>query len=129
MDWYEEAFRATIVLVVASVLVVGPGLAGLGGSLVLVGAGIVLTGGLYAARDRLGTGPRVLRHDLGAYGRMLWVSPLVASGVVLLGLGTTPGELRALGGLVGLVGMANYFLRPVYAGLAAIFRTFFGSSA
>jgi hypothetical protein len=26
----------------------------------------------------------------------------------------TPAEVQALGGLLGLVGMANYFLRPLY---------------
>jgi hypothetical protein len=129
MDLYEEAFRATVVLLAASVVVIAPGAAGFGGSPLLVAVGLVVAGGLYAARDRLGEAPDVGGHDLGYYGRTLWVAGVVATGVFLVGLSTTPGELRALGGIVGLVGMANYFLRPVYLGVRFVFRTFFGSPA
>ncbi len=129
MGWYEEAFRATVVLLVASVVIIAPGAAGLGGSLLLVAAALALAGGLYAVRDRLAEAPEVFGHDLGSYGRVLWVAPQVAAVVFVLSLGTTPGELRALGGIVGLVGMANYFLRPVYLGIRFLFRTFFGPAA
>jgi hypothetical protein len=127
MDWYEETFRLTVVLLVASVLVIAPGIAGIGGSLLLVVGALLVAAGLYSVRDRLGTAPVVLRHDLGHYGVTLWLSGVVAAVVFLLGLSATPGELLALGGLVGLLGMVNYFLRPVYRLLVAIVRTFFGS--
>lgn len=129
MDWYEETFRATVVLLAASVVVIAPGAAGIGGELFLVGVALLLAGGLFAVRDQFDEAPVVFGHDLGEYGRALWVSGVVAAVVFLLGLGTTPGELRALGGIVGLAGMANYFLRPVYLGIRFLFRTFFGSSA
>lgn len=129
MDWYEETFRLTVVLLLASVLVITPGIAGVGGSLLLVGGSLLVAAGLYSVRDRLEQAPEVLRHDLGHYGAALWLSGVVAAVVFLLGLSATPGELLALGGLVGLLGMANYFLRPVYRLLVVVVRTFFGSPA
>ena len=48
--------------------------------------------------------------------------PAVATAVSLAFLGASPAELRALGGLVGLVGMTNYFLRPVYRAASAFVR-------
>lgn len=129
MDWYEETFRVTVVLVAASVVVLVPGYAGFGGSLALAGLAVVLAVALFAVRDRLGTAPTVMGHDLGHYGRAFWVSALVAGVVFLLGLGTSPEELQALGGLVGLVAMANYFLRPVYLVLSAAYQTLVGTGA
>ncbi|WP_340098831.1 hypothetical protein [Salinibaculum salinum] len=128
MDWYEEAFRLTVVLLVASVLVIAPGIAGVGGSVLLVGGALLVAGGLYSVRGRLEMAPELLRHDFGHYGTALWLSGVVAAVVFLLGLSATPGELLALGGLVGLLGMVNYFLRPVYRLLAVVVRTFFGST-
>lgn len=129
MDWYEETFRLTVVLLVASVLVMAPGVAGFGGSPLLVAGALLVAGGLYSVRDQLETAPVVLRHDLGYYGAVLWTSGVAAAAVFLVGLSASPGELLALGGLVGLVGMANYFLRPVYRLFVAVIRTFFGSTA
>jgi hypothetical protein len=60
--------------------------------------------GLYAARVRANI-------ETLAW---LWAGPLVAAGVMLVGWGATPGELQSLGGVVGLVGMVNLLLRPVY---------------
>jgi hypothetical protein len=129
MDLSEMTFRLTVVLLLTSVLVIAPGLAGVGGSLLLVVAALVVAGGLYAARERLRAAPQVATHNLGYYGEALWTSGVVAAAVFLLGISATPGELRALGGIVGLVGMANYFLRPVYRLLLALFRAFFGTNA
>jgi hypothetical protein len=56
----------------------------------------------------------VMGNDLGGYGTVLWLGPVVAIVVCLLAFGATPSELQSLGGLVGLAGMVNYFLRPVY---------------
>ena len=39
---------------------------------------------------------------------------LVAAVAVVLFPEATAGEVQALGGLIGLAGMGNYFLRPVY---------------
>jgi hypothetical protein len=121
MGWYEEAFRLTVVLVAASTLLVCAGLAGLGASVGLAGALIVLAGALSAFRRLLDGAPTVASHDLKAYGDVLWVGPIVAAVVCLLFLGATGAELQALGGVLGLVGMTNYFLRPAYrAGYAVV---------
>jgi len=129
MDVSEMALRVTVVLLVTSVIVIAPGLAGIGGSVALVVAALGVAGGLYAVRERLRAAPRVARHDLGSHGETLWTSGVVAAAVFALGLTATPGELRALGGIVGLAGMANYFLRPVYRLLVVLFRAFFGTGA
>jgi hypothetical protein len=114
MDWTAETVRVTAVLVAASALLVGLGMNGVGGSAtlaaVLLGAGV----GLFAARDWLAEFPVVVGHDLGFYGEAAWLAPVAAAGAALLAVGATAAELQAVGGLVGLAGMANYFLRPVY---------------
>ena len=114
MDWKTETFRLTVVLVAASVALVGAGVAGVGGSLLLAVVFAGLAGVLFAARDALAAAPVVVGHDVGHYGAVLWVGPLVGTVIVLVALDATPAELQALGGLVGLAGMVNYFLRPVY---------------
>ena len=129
MNISEMTFRLTVVLLLASVLVIAPGLAGIGGSVMLVGGALAVAGGLYGIRDRLRAAPQVGTHNLGYYGDALWMGGVVAAAVFLLGISATPGELRALGGIVGLVGMANYFLRPLYRLLVVLFRAFFGTSA
>jgi len=127
MDWREESVRATFVLLVASLVLIGPGLAGIGSSLLLVVALLVLAVGLFALRTLVPDGPTVRHRDLGAYGRVLWAGPAVAAAVCLAFLGASPAELQALGGLVGLLGMANYFLRPVYRAGSALVRRVAGT--
>ncbi len=123
MDWKAETFRVTVVLLTASVALIAAGVAGFGGSVGLV---VMLVGFavlLFALKDELARAPDALRHDLGAYGAVLWVGPLLAAVVVALMLDATPAELQALGGLVGLVGMVNYFLRPLYRLGHALLKT------
>jgi hypothetical protein len=129
MDWYDETFRLTVVLLAASVLVIVPGLAGFGGSFLLVVVAVLVGSGLYAGRDQLRTAPEVGSHDFGDYGDVLWLSAVVAAAVFLFGLSATPGELRALGGIVGLLGMLNYFLRPLYRLFQVLYRAFLGTTA
>lgn len=114
MNWKVETFRVTVVLLVASVALLGAGIAGVGSSLLLAVAFVGVAGILFAVRDAFGEAPVALGHDFGYYGETLWVGPLVATVVVLIALDATPAELQSLGGLVGLGGMFNYFLRPVY---------------
>jgi hypothetical protein len=113
MDLDARSFRLTVVLVAASLCLVLAGLAGVGSSVGLAGVLVLLAGLLSAARDRL-SGPVVLGHDLGTHAAALWIAPLAAAVTVVLFLGATPEELLTLGGVVGLAGMVNYFLRPVY---------------
>jgi hypothetical protein len=123
MDLDGETFRVTVVLVAASLCLLAAGLAGFGASVGLAGVLLVLAGGLSSLRERLSGGPTAAGHDLGAYGAVLWVAPLTAAAVSLLFLGATPGELLTLGGVLGLAGMVNYFLRPVYRAGYSVVRS------
>ena len=106
--------RATVLLLVAAALAIGFGVAGVGASLPIVVGLLVLTAVLFAARpdeDRFGS---VAGVDLGGIVQSLWLASLVTALPLLVRLSATPGEVQAIGGLLGLTGMANYFLRPVY---------------
>lgn len=110
----ELSTRATVVLLVTSAVLIPIGLAGLGASLPLSLLCLVLAGALRAIRHRLATLPTVVGYDLGDHGRDLWIGPLLAVAITLVWMGASPGELQALGGLAGFVGMVNHFLRPLY---------------
>jgi len=120
VHWQTQTLRASAVLVAASVVLGLPGTLGVVASPFLVVTYLLAGAGLYVVRDDLATAPTVAGHDLGAYGGVLWLAPPFAAAVTLLALDATAAELQALGGLAGLVGMANYFLRPVYYGVAVL---------
>jgi hypothetical protein len=101
-------------LLTASTVLLAAGIADLGGSPALAALFVCLAGVFFVGRDTLSRAPRTLGHDLGYYGTTLWLGPLVAAVVVAVALDATPPELQALGGLVGLGGMLNYFLQPLY---------------
>lgn len=113
--WPDRLLQATAVLLLASVLLVAPGAAGLGTSIPLAFALAALAGVLFVLRDRLAALGPVAGLPLGGYLHVAWVGPLVAAAAVVLSPGASPGELQAIGGFCGLLGMVNYFLRPVYA--------------
>lgn len=120
--WLHETFRLTVVLLAASVSLIVPGALAVGGgpTLLLLLAGLAV--GTFTVRETLrGVQPR-LGVPVGRSLAVVWLGPLVAAGVVLLTLGTTPGEVQALGGLLGLAAMVNYFLRPVYYAVYATGR-------
>lgn len=114
--------RLTVVLLAASLALIGPGVAGLGASIPLAAVLATAGGLLFLARYEVADAGRPLGVAVGRYLRDLWVGPLVAAAVALAMLGSSPGEVQALGGLCGLVGMLNYFLRPVYAALVGLGR-------
>ncbi|MEF8974526.1 MAG: hypothetical protein V5A15_06500 [Haloarcula sp.] len=106
--------QVTVLLLVAAALAIGLGVAGVGASLPVVVGLLVLTAVLYAARpdeDRFGP---VAGVDVDGIVRSLWLAPLATALPLLVRLSATPGEVQAIGGMLGLAGMANYFLRPVY---------------
>lgn len=108
--------EATVHLLVAGLLLVGASVVDLGGSPLLVGALLVAAVALFAVREFVPPLRRVFRHDLQRTLRDLWIAPALAATTTALALGATPGELQSLGGVLGLVAMLNYFLRPVYYG-------------
>lgn len=113
--WPDRLLQATAVLLLASATLILPALAGLGTSLPLAAGLAVLGGAIFAVRERLAVVGPIARIPVGGYLVVAWLAPLVGAAAVVLSPGASPGELQALGGLLGLAGMANYFLRPVYA--------------
>ena len=105
--------RATVILLTAGLSLVAVGTAGVAASLPLVLASVVLAGVTRVVTDAVevpatdGVTVRTVATDL-------WIGPALAAVVLVLWLDATPGEVQALGGMVGLVGMLNYFLRPFY---------------
>jgi len=110
-DW---SHRATIVLVVTSILLIGPALAGIAASLPLAGVLLVLAAGLWYLREAFEQLPTVIGYDLTRYGPNVWLGPTIGAAMTLYWLGASPAEVQALGGIAGFVGMVNYFVRPVY---------------
>ncbi|MFB6222637.1 MAG: hypothetical protein ABEH86_03060 [Haloarcula sp.] len=106
--------RVTALLLVAAALAIGFGVAGIGASLPLVVALLVLTAALYATSPDDDSLDPVAGVDVGGIIGSLWLAPLITALPLLVHLSATPGEMQAIGGLLGLVGMANYFLRPLY---------------
>jgi len=105
--------QVTALCLIASGMVLALGVAGVQSTPALVGFLVVLSVGLYLTRPSISVG-HVLKFDVDSLLRSLWLAPLVAALPLVVELGATPGEMQALGGLLGLAGMANYFLRPVY---------------
>lgn len=113
--------QVTVVCLVAAGILLGLGVVGATASLLLAAALLVIAAGLYLARPSPSVGS-VAGIDVDGVLSTLWVAPALAALPVLLELGATPEELQALGGLVGLAGMANYFLRPLYLLVYAVGR-------
>lgn len=121
--WRERTLALTFVLLAASVVLILPGLVGVGASGPLLGVVLALGAVLAALRPRLGSLPTVLGYDIRPCARELWLGPVVAvAAVAVVDTGVSAGELQSLGGLLGLLGMLNYFLRPVYLLLYDLLR-------
>ena len=122
MRWLRETLRLTVVLLAASIALVGAGTIGIGGGvpLLLVLAGLALAA--FSGRTALARVRPRLGIALGRYLGVVWLGPVVAGLVVLTALDASAAEVQALGGLLGLVAMLNYFLRPVYGGVVAAGR-------
>jgi len=105
--------QVTLLCLVASGTLLALGAAGIPASLALVAFLLVLSAGLYYTRPDVG-GSSLLGIDIGRLLATLWLAPALSALPVLLEPTASPEELQALGGLVGLAGMVNYFLRPMY---------------
>jgi hypothetical protein len=115
MDRWRErpVVRVTLVLLVSAFALIGFGALGLAASPVLVGLLLAGAVGLRALATAF-EGTAADRIDDARLYADLWRGPALAVVLTLAWLDATPGELQSIGGLVGLVGMANYFLGPVY---------------
>jgi hypothetical protein len=112
-DRIEWATRVgTSVSLVACALLLAPGFVGFSSSLAFAAAALFLGGLAFAYRDRLGT----LSDSqwLQVHLRVAWAGPLVAAVVFAVFRDATSKELQTLGAVVGLIGMFNYLLRPLY---------------
>jgi len=101
---------SSTVLLVAAALSIVPAFVGAGASLPVAGVFTLLA--VATASLRRLDAPA----SLTPYLDWLWVGPAVAAAAAVVGVlqGWTAGELQAVGGLVGLLGVVNLFLRPVY---------------
>lgn len=122
-DWRRQTLGVTFALLAGSVVLILPAVAGIGASVPLFAA-VLLTGvALAAVRTRLDVLPTVWEQEPETYAGDLWIGPVLAVVTVLLiEPSATPGELQSLGGLLGFVGMLNYFLRPLYLYLYDLVR-------
>ncbi len=121
--WRRRTLGVTFALLAGSVALILPAVAGVGASAPLLAA-VLLTGvALAAVRTRLDALPTVWELDPEIYAGDLWIGPVLAVATVLLvEPSATAGELQSLGGVLGFLGMVNYFLRPLYLYLYDLVR-------
>lgn len=112
--------EATVHLLVAGIILIAASVAGLDGSAALVGVLLVAAVVLFAVRGSAPPLGTVLGHDVQRTLADVWIAPALAATTTAVALGATPGELQSLGGILGLVAMLNYFLRPVYYGIYSV---------
>jgi len=105
--------QVTALCLVAAGILLALGAAGIPASPGLLVFLLALSAGLYYTRTDAGAG-RVVGIDVGSLLSALWLAPALAALPLVLEPAATAEELQALGGLVGLAGMLNYFLRPIY---------------
>jgi hypothetical protein len=123
---YEETGRLTRVGIVASVVLIGPAILGIGATTPLVVALFALSGGLAVVRDSLPTFPTVAGYDLQRCRGDLWIGSLAGAVGAAVVLGASSAELQAIGGVFGAVAMANYFVRPLYLSVISMARRTLG---
>jgi len=113
--------QVTATCLAASLALIGPGVAGVGAPPLLALLLLVVAAGLFVGRDLADVVGGRLPPVVAVAVRVLWFGPVLGAAVVVVAGGASAGELQAYGGLFGLIGMVNYFLRPVYGlALAAV---------
>ncbi|MFC7075388.1 hypothetical protein [Haloarcula halophila] len=109
----DGTLQMTLLLLVAGFVLLGLSVVGVGASLPLAAGFVVLAVGLFLTRPETAAG-RVLGVDIDLILRWLWLAMVLAAVPLVIRPTATPGEVQSFGGLLGLAGMANYFLRPLY---------------
>lgn len=122
VHWLRTTLDGTYVGLVAALLLVALGRLGIGAGPLVVVVLSTLAGLAWLGRSALAAVRPRLGIPLGRYLRLTWAGPVLAIAVTLVGFDATAGELEAMGGLVGLLAMVNYFLRPVYYAVLAAGR-------
>ncbi|MBX0286906.1 hypothetical protein EGH22_11250 [Halomicroarcula sp. F28] len=105
--------QVTALCLVAAGILLALGTAGVPASLPLLGLLLALSAGLYYTRPDASVG-QVVGIDVDGILSTLWLAPALSAFTIVFEPTASAAELQALGGLVGLAGMLNYFLRPVY---------------
>lgn len=118
MEYRRSIRQLTTVALLASAILVGIGFAGYTPSLPFAAVTAVLAGLGLAARERLLAGAPY--EAVAVHAETLWIGPALATGVLLIYGDLTAGELQTVGALIGLAGMVNYLLRPVYTVLGSL---------
>lgn len=122
-DRIEWATRVgTSVSLVACALLLAPGFAGLSSSLAFAAIALGLAVIAFVSQEQLLALSDT--QSIQAHLRVTWVGPLVAAFVFAAFSDATAKELQTLGAVIGLVGMFNYLLRPLYFFVGEILTRF-----
>ncbi|MUV88711.1 hypothetical protein GJ629_01440 [Halapricum sp. CBA1109] len=116
LDRLSRQFTS-VTLAAAAVLIISA-FAGFGPSLFLGVAAAGVAAALYLARDPVRE--RTALEPVAVHAPTLWVGPAFAAVVAVVVGPLTPAELQTVGAVIGLVGMANYLLRPLYLFVVAL---------
>ncbi|QSG08165.1 hypothetical protein [Halapricum desulfuricans] len=108
----------TAIALVAAAVLLAPAFAGFGASLALAVVAVGLTVLAFLAREAIRTLAPVPWLQL--HFETVWVGAAVAALVLVAFAGVTPAELQTLGAVVGLLGLFNYLLRPIYLTLGSV---------
>lgn len=108
--------HATVYLLVAGGVLIAASAVGLGGSAALVALLLAATVVFFAVREFVPLPPNAFGRGIRSAFEDVWIATALAATATAVTLDATPGELQALGGLLGLIAMVNYFLRPIYYG-------------
>lgn len=106
---YERGIiRITAVFIIAAAILIPLGALGVGPSLMLVFGLVLAAVALFLAWQNT--------DEFDQYLSGLWLGPVIGAAFTLYALviRASPGELQALGGIAGIIGVINMLLRPVY---------------
>jgi hypothetical protein len=106
---YERGIiRITAVFLIAAAVLIPLGWLGIGPSLMLVFGLILGAVALFLAWQNA--------DEYSQYISGLWLGPVIAAiaTIYALVIRASPGELQAIGGIAGIIGVINMLMRPVY---------------